>query len=75
MKIRGLAQEEQLEIQSPESLILLLFCEKMSDKEAIEIIGCERFIKYEGYRKTTKFAGQFIDDRDVTNNVLNSDVL
>jgi hypothetical protein len=45
----GCVQEEILFLIKPECIATLLFCPKMEDREAIVIIGAERYSKYAGY--------------------------
>ena len=39
---------------------MLLF-DAMAHHEAIEVIGAERFARYEGYAHSFRFAGDFVD--------------
>ena len=45
-----------------ESLVSLLFCERMSPNESVNVIGCEKFINYNGYGSGIRFISKFIDD-------------
>ncbi|KAL2922418.1 Poly(ADP-ribose) glycohydrolase 1, partial [Bienertia sinuspersici] len=43
----------------------MLFLPSMSDNEAIEIVGAERFSNYSGYASTFRHTGNHVDVRDV----------
>ncbi|KAK9288928.1 hypothetical protein L1049_017399 [Liquidambar formosana] len=62
---RGCVQEEIRFMINPELIAGMLFLPSMSDNEAIEIIGTERFSNYKGYASTFRFAGDYVDEREV----------
>ncbi|KAH9314907.1 hypothetical protein KI387_023534, partial [Taxus chinensis] len=57
----GCVQEEIRVVINPELIAGMLFLPAMQDNEAIEIVGAERFSKYQGYASTFCFAGDYID--------------
>uniref|UniRef100_A0A803KTY3 poly(ADP-ribose) glycohydrolase n=1 Tax=Chenopodium quinoa TaxID=63459 RepID=A0A803KTY3_CHEQI len=50
---------------NPELIAGILFLPSMSDNEAIEIVGAERFSNYSGYASTFRYAGNHVDLREV----------
>ncbi|KAF9621644.1 hypothetical protein IFM89_025376 [Coptis chinensis] len=58
---RGCVQEEIRFMINPESIVGMLFLPSMSDNEAIEIVGAERFSNYSGYASTFRFSGDYLD--------------
>ncbi|XP_068314342.1 poly(ADP-ribose) glycohydrolase 1-like [Pyrus communis] len=62
---RGCVQEEIRFMINPELIASMLFMPSMEDNEAIEIIGAERFSDYTGYASSFRFAGDYVDKRDV----------
>ena len=54
---QGAVQEEIQFITRPEQLAGLLFCESMTDKEAILIQGAKMYSQYLGYSKSFTFKG------------------
>ncbi|KAL5702657.1 poly(ADP-ribose) glycohydrolase [Ranunculus cassubicifolius] len=60
---RGCVQEEIRFMINPELIIGMLFLPCMSDNEAIEIVGAERFSNYTGYASTFRFSGDFLDEK------------
>ncbi|GAB2217942.1 hypothetical protein Droror1_Dr00001156 [Drosera rotundifolia] len=61
----GCVQEEIRFMINPELIAGMLFLPSMSDNEAIEIIGAERFSNYSGYASTFWFSGDYVDQRGV----------
>eukprot|EP01018_Ginkgo_biloba_P015019 Gb_38251 [translate_table: standard] len=59
----GCVQEEIRFMINPELIVGMLFLPAMEDNEAIEIVGAERFSKYEGYASSFRFAGDYVDER------------
>eukprot|EP00047_Mylnosiga_fluctuans_P014372 m.37896 g.37896 ORF g.37896 m.37896 type:complete len:632 (-) comp5473_c1_seq2:1337-3232(-) len=57
----GCVQEEILFMIAPELIVGCLFCEKMSENEAILMTGAERFSSYTGYGYNFDWAGDYID--------------
>lgn len=55
----GCVQEEIRFVINPEMIVGMLFCESMTPKEAIVMIGCEQFNKYIGYSQSFQWAGSF----------------
>lgn len=45
-----------------ESLVSLLFCERMSANESINVFGCEKFVNYTGYGSGIRFTSKYNDD-------------
>jgi poly(ADP-ribose) glycohydrolase len=45
-----------------ESLVSLLFCERIPANESINVFGCEKFIHYNGYGSGVRFISKFVDD-------------
>ncbi|XAR64530.1 Poly(ADP-ribose) glycohydrolase [Bertholletia excelsa] len=62
---RGCVQEEIRFMINPELIAGMLFLPSMMDNEAIEIVGVERFSHYIGYASSFRFAGDYIDKRDL----------
>jgi poly(ADP-ribose) glycohydrolase len=62
---RGCVQEEIRFVISPECLVSLLFCERMTDNEAILIRGTTRYTSYSGYGFGFKCEGVFQDDTSI----------
>ncbi|XP_057527326.1 poly(ADP-ribose) glycohydrolase 1 isoform X1 [Amaranthus tricolor] len=62
---RGCVQEEIRFMLNPELIAGMLFLPSMSDNEAIEIVGTERFSNYSGYASTFRYIGNHVDTRDV----------
>ncbi|KAL9237551.1 hypothetical protein vseg_012085 [Gypsophila vaccaria] len=62
---RGCVQEEIRFMINPELIAGRLFLSCMSDNEAIEIVGAERFSNYSGYASTFRYAGDHVDRREV----------
>lgn len=62
---RGSVQEEIRFMINPELIAGMLFLPKMSDNEAIEIVGTERFSNYAGYATSFRFSGDYVDEREV----------
>ncbi|KAM1201085.1 hypothetical protein FF1_017397 [Malus domestica] len=62
---KGCVQEEIRFMINPELIASMLFMPSMEDNEAIEIIGAERFSDYTGYASSFRFAGDYVDTRDV----------
>ncbi|GAB4858965.1 Poly(ADP-ribose) glycohydrolase 1 [Ancistrocladus abbreviatus] len=61
---QGCVQEEIRFMINPELIAGMLFLPSMSDNEAIEIVGAERFSNYSGYASTFRFSGDHIDTRE-----------
>lgn len=59
----GSVQEEIRFMINTELIVGMLFFPAMQDNEAIEIVGAERFSKYEGYASGFRFAGDYVDTR------------
>lgn len=62
---RGSVQEEIRFAINPEMIVARLFTEALDDKEALLMIGCERFNSYRGYADTFEWAGDFQDPTPV----------
>ncbi|XP_021855614.2 poly(ADP-ribose) glycohydrolase 1 isoform X1 [Spinacia oleracea] len=62
---KGCVQEEIRFMINPELIAGILFLPSMSDNEAIEIVGAERFSNYSGYASTFRYAGNHVDLREV----------
>ncbi|XP_074292065.1 poly(ADP-ribose) glycohydrolase 1-like [Silene latifolia] len=62
---RGCVQEEIRFMINPELIAGILFLPSMSDNEAIEIVGAERFSNYTGYASTFRYSGDHVDRREV----------
>lgn len=60
---KGCVQEEIRFMINPELIAGMLFLPAMQQNEAIEIVGAERFSKYEGYASGFRFAGDYVDTR------------
>ncbi|GMH29695.1 hypothetical protein Nepgr_031538 [Nepenthes gracilis] len=58
---KGCVQEEIRFMINPELIAGMLFLPSMSDNEAIEIVGAERFSNYSGYASTFRFSGDYAD--------------
>jgi hypothetical protein len=56
---QGNVQEEILFLIKPECLVSMLFCTIMESREAIYILGAERYSSYSGYGWTMNFSGSF----------------
>ncbi|KMT15592.1 hypothetical protein BVRB_3g059390 isoform D [Beta vulgaris subsp. vulgaris] len=50
---------------NPELIAGMLFLPSMSDNEAIETVGAERFSNYSGYASTFRYAGNHVDVREI----------
>ncbi|KAK9664933.1 hypothetical protein RND81_14G078300 [Saponaria officinalis] len=50
---------------NPELIAGMLFLPCMSDNEAIEIVGAERFSNYSGYASTFRYTGDHVDIREI----------
>lgn len=61
----GCVQEEIRFVLSPECLVSLLLCDRMSCDEAILIRGTETFSRYSGYNGSFRFAGPYADSAPV----------
>ncbi|XP_068665005.1 poly(ADP-ribose) glycohydrolase 1-like [Aristolochia californica] len=57
----GCVQEEIRFMINPELIAAMLFLPSMSDNEAIEIVGAERFSNYRGYAASFIFLGDYLD--------------
>jgi poly(ADP-ribose) glycohydrolase len=57
----GCVQEEIRFMINPEMIVAMLFSESMGPREAIVMIGCQQFNKYDGYAKSFRWRGSFID--------------
>ncbi|KAA8532188.1 hypothetical protein F0562_006670 [Nyssa sinensis] len=62
---RGCVQEEIRFMINPELIAGMLFLPSMADNEAVEIVGTERFSNYTGYGSSFRFAGDYVDKREV----------
>ncbi|XP_010672524.2 poly(ADP-ribose) glycohydrolase 1 isoform X2 [Beta vulgaris subsp. vulgaris] len=62
---RGCVQEEIRFMINPELIAGMLFLPSMSDNEAIETVGAERFSNYSGYASTFRYAGNHVDIREI----------
>lgn len=62
---KGCVQEEIRFMINPELIAGMLFLSSMSDNEAIEIVGAERFSNYSGYASTFRYAGDHVDLREL----------
>ncbi|KAH9619072.1 hypothetical protein KSS87_001881 [Heliosperma pusillum] len=62
---RGCVQEEIRFMINPELIAGMLFLPSMSDNEAIEFVGAERFSNYTGYASTFRYSGDHVDGREV----------
>ncbi|XP_031132192.1 poly(ADP-ribose) glycohydrolase 1 [Ipomoea triloba] len=60
---RGCVQEEIRFMINPELIAGMLFLPAMSDNEAIEIVGTERFSNYTGYASSFRFCGNYVDEK------------
>lgn len=61
---RGCVQEEIRFMINPELIAGMLFLPSMSDNEAIEIVGTERFSNYAGYAATFRYSGDHVDKKE-----------
>ncbi|GAB2294210.1 hypothetical protein Dimus_028428 [Dionaea muscipula] len=61
----GCVQEEIRFMINPELIAGMLFLPSMSDNEAIEIVGTERFSDYSGYASSFRFSGDYMDQREI----------
>ncbi|XP_021752482.1 poly(ADP-ribose) glycohydrolase 1-like [Chenopodium quinoa] len=57
--------EEIRFMMNPELIVAMLFMPSMSENEAIEMVGAERFSNYRGYNASFQYAGDYIDRRGV----------
>ena len=55
-------QEEIRLLICPEMLVSRLFCEVMSDKECVVMVGAERFSSYSGYSDSFRWTGPYKDN-------------
>lgn len=62
---RGCVQEEIRFMIYPELIAGMLFLPSMSDNEAIEIVGAERYSDYTGYSSTFHFSGDYVDKSEM----------
>eukprot|EP01064_Diplonema_japonicum_P000044 TRINITY_DN10011_c0_g5_i1.p1 TRINITY_DN10011_c0_g5~~TRINITY_DN10011_c0_g5_i1.p1 ORF type:complete len:473 (+),score=118.32 TRINITY_DN10011_c0_g5_i1:80-1420(+) len=53
----GSVQEEILFITHPECITAMLYCDNLTDWEAVHMKGCARYSTFTGYRDTFKFTG------------------
>lgn len=58
----GCVQEEIRFVICPELLCSMLFTERMGPREAVFVMGCERFSAYDGYASSFHFAGDYVDE-------------
>mmetsp|Transcript_54360 Transcript_54360/g.123758 ORF Transcript_54360/g.123758 Transcript_54360/m.123758 type:complete len:642 (+) Transcript_54360:42-1967(+) len=58
---RGTVQEEIRFSVAPEHLLTLLVCTNMRDDEAIQVVGCETFSTYTGYKSSLRYDGNLAD--------------
>lgn len=58
-------QEDIIFINSPELVPAVLFTELLLDKEAVLMIGAQRYSDYIGYLHSYKFKSDFVDTREV----------
>lgn len=57
--------EEEIRFMiNPELIAGMLFLPSMSDNEAIEIVGTERFSNYAGYAATFRYSGDHVDKKE-----------
>ena len=57
----GCVQEEIMFLLSPELIVARLFVSELTDREALHLIGAERYSSYDGYAAGFRFAGPFVD--------------
>lgn len=50
---------------NPELIAGMLFLPSMTDNEAIEIVGAERFSNYAGYASSFRYSGDNVDKRNL----------
>ncbi|XP_021774871.1 poly(ADP-ribose) glycohydrolase 1-like [Chenopodium quinoa] len=62
---KGCVQEEIRFMMNPELIVAMLFMPSMSENEAIEMDGAERFSNYRGYNASFQYTGDYIDRRGV----------
>ncbi|XWS20665.1 hypothetical protein CRYUN_Cryun31cG0122600 [Craigia yunnanensis] len=62
---RGCVQEEIRFMINPELIAGMLFLPSMTENEAIEIVGAERFSGYTGYASSFRFSGDYVDKRSI----------
>ncbi|KNA08296.1 hypothetical protein SOVF_163820, partial [Spinacia oleracea] len=62
---KGCVQEEIRFMMNPELIASMLFMPSMSENEAIEMVGAERFSNYRGYNASFQYTGDYIDRRGV----------
>jgi poly(ADP-ribose) glycohydrolase len=60
----GCVQEEIRFSINPELTCAMLFCENMTDLEAIVLTGAERFSNYNGYGSSLRFGGNHVDETE-----------
>ena len=72
---KGALQEEIQCITRPEQLVGLLFCESMTDEEAILIQGARAYSGYKGYGKTFAFHASNMSIEDVDKEVVAMDAI
>ncbi|KAJ8431211.1 hypothetical protein Cgig2_016770 [Carnegiea gigantea] len=61
----GLLEWEEIRFMiNPELIAGMLFLPSMSDNEAIEIVGTERFSNYAGYAATFLYSGDHVDKKE-----------
>ncbi|KAA6360028.1 MAG: putative poly glycohydrolase, partial [Streblomastix strix] len=68
----GCVQEEILFMIYPELLLSIMFCEALNDNEAILIEGAERFSKYKGYSSEFEYDGDYQEQGEIKNGILES---
>ncbi|KNA14853.1 hypothetical protein SOVF_103600 [Spinacia oleracea] len=61
----GCLQEEILFVIKPELIAAMLFLPSMSENEAIEMVGAERFSNYKGYDAKFQFDGDHVDNKEI----------
>lgn len=61
----GCLQEEIRFVFNPELIAGMLFLPRMSENEAIEIVGAERFSNYKGYDLHFQYDGDHVDERGI----------
>ena len=57
----GCVQEEIRFITSPELIVSMLFMERLDDRDAMIVTGCERYCSSRGYADSFRFEGDFND--------------
>jgi len=58
----GCVQEEIRFAVCPELIVGCLYCQRMTENEAILITGAQQFSAYKGYAFGLKYGGQFVDE-------------